>query len=120
MRKKSYKIGVDADKSRFRKGDTLIEIRKNKRNYKLLKKRCGQLNGLPFQPPHDVCQFQAVALNSLVNQEQFQPHPINTYIVPLKSSGGSTNGTPQVSNLQNNTQPVVVFHIILEYWKKDV
>ncbi|GAA0175514.1 hypothetical protein LIER_41927 [Lithospermum erythrorhizon] len=30
MRKKSYKIGINADKARFRRGDSLIENMKNK------------------------------------------------------------------------------------------
>lgn len=39
MRKKSYKIGVDADEARRRREDNLVEIRKNKREDNLLKKR---------------------------------------------------------------------------------
>ncbi|KAL1312926.1 hypothetical protein HN51_039503 [Arachis hypogaea] len=38
-RKKSYKIGVDADEARRRREDNLVEIRKNKREDSLLKKR---------------------------------------------------------------------------------
>lgn len=38
-RKKSYKSGVDADDARRRREDNLVEIRKNKREDSLLKKR---------------------------------------------------------------------------------
>lgn len=38
-RKKSYKTGVDADEARRRREDNLVEIRKNKREDSLLKKR---------------------------------------------------------------------------------
>ncbi|XP_047340736.1 importin subunit alpha-4-like [Impatiens glandulifera] len=39
VRKKSYKVGVDADEARRRREDNLVEIRKNKREDSLLKKR---------------------------------------------------------------------------------
>ncbi|KAE8677927.1 Importin subunit alpha [Hibiscus syriacus] len=39
VRKKSYKIGVDADEARRRREDNLVEIRKKKRQDNLLKKR---------------------------------------------------------------------------------
>ncbi|XP_019169405.1 PREDICTED: importin subunit alpha-4-like isoform X2 [Ipomoea nil] len=39
VRKKSYKIGVDADEARRRREDNLVEIRKSKREDNLLKKR---------------------------------------------------------------------------------
>ncbi|KAK9920008.1 hypothetical protein M0R45_028575 [Rubus argutus] len=39
VRKKSYKSGVDADDARRRREDNLVEIRKNKREDSLLKKR---------------------------------------------------------------------------------
>uniref|UniRef100_A0A7N0U9J2 Importin subunit alpha n=1 Tax=Kalanchoe fedtschenkoi TaxID=63787 RepID=A0A7N0U9J2_KALFE len=38
-RKKSYKVGVDADEARRRREDNLVEIRKNKREDNLQKKR---------------------------------------------------------------------------------
>ncbi|KAL0412891.1 UNVERIFIED_CONTAM: Importin subunit alpha-4 [Sesamum radiatum] len=52
VRKKSYKIGVDADEARRRREDNLVEIRKSKREDNLLKKRReGLLNGsFPLQP----------------------------------------------------------------------
>ncbi|THG15184.1 hypothetical protein TEA_009957 [Camellia sinensis var. sinensis] len=39
VRKKSYKTGVDGDEARRRREDNLVEIRKNKREDNLLKKR---------------------------------------------------------------------------------
>ncbi|KAL5700334.1 Importin subunit alpha-4 [Ranunculus cassubicifolius] len=39
VRKKSYKTGVDGDEARRRREDNLVEIRKNKREDSLLKKR---------------------------------------------------------------------------------
>ncbi|KAM7481817.1 hypothetical protein LguiB_006400 [Lonicera macranthoides] len=39
VRKKSYKTGVDADEARRRREDNMVEIRKNKREDNLLKKR---------------------------------------------------------------------------------
>ncbi|PKI76121.1 importin subunit alpha-4 [Punica granatum] len=45
-RKKSYKTGVDAEEARRRREDNLVEIRKNKREDSLLKKR---REGLPLQ-----------------------------------------------------------------------
>ncbi|KAI3448469.1 hypothetical protein Pfo_005134 [Paulownia fortunei] len=52
VRKKGYKIGVDAEEARRRREDNLVEIRKNKREDNLLKKRReGLLNGsFPQQP----------------------------------------------------------------------
>ncbi|XP_074321080.1 importin subunit alpha-4-like [Silene latifolia] len=44
VRKKSYKIGVDADEARRRREDNLVEIRKNKREDNLLKKRREGMN----------------------------------------------------------------------------
>lgn len=54
VRKKSYKIGVDADEARRRREDNLVEIRKNKREDNLLKKRREGL--LQSQQLHDATQ----------------------------------------------------------------
>ncbi|KAL2231308.1 importin subunit alpha-4 [Sesamum indicum] len=64
VRKKSYKIGVDAEEARRRREDNLVEIRKNKREDNLLKKRReGLLSGsFPLQPqlfPLDPVQSSA-------------------------------------------------------------
>ncbi|KAL3638194.1 Importin subunit alpha-4 [Castilleja foliolosa] len=52
VRKKGYKTGVDAEEARRRREDNMVEIRKNKREDNLLKKRReGLLNGsFPQQP----------------------------------------------------------------------
>ncbi|KAF2307328.1 hypothetical protein GH714_026383 [Hevea brasiliensis] len=49
VRKKAYKTGVDADEARRRREDNLVEIRKNKREDNLLKKR---REGLLLQSQH--------------------------------------------------------------------
>lgn len=64
VRKKGYKIGVDAEEARRRREDNLVEIRKNKREDNLLKKRReGLPNGsFPQQPqlfPVDTSQSPA-------------------------------------------------------------
>lgn len=64
VRKKGYKIGVDAEEARRRREDNLVEIRKSKREDNLLKKRReGLPNGTfpqqtPLFPP-DPSQFPA-------------------------------------------------------------
>ncbi|KAK9692147.1 hypothetical protein RND81_09G243600 [Saponaria officinalis] len=55
VRKKSYKIGVDADEARRRREDNLVEIRKNKREDNLLKKRREGMNMmLQSQPQQSI------------------------------------------------------------------
>nr|GMD05757.1 importin subunit alpha-4 [Ipomoea batatas] len=58
VRKKSYKIGVDADEARRRREDNLVEIRKNKREDNLLKKR---REGLLLQSQHVIDATQSPA-----------------------------------------------------------
>ena len=51
-RKKTYKVAVDADEARRKREDNLIEIRKNKREESLLKKRKdGMLNQVDLNHP---------------------------------------------------------------------
>lgn len=51
VRKKGYKLGVDADEARRRREDNLVEIRKNKREDSLLKKRReGLASGTALHP----------------------------------------------------------------------
>lgn len=59
-RKKSYKVGVDADEARRRREDTMVEIRKNKREDNLLKKRREGFPILTQQQLSDVSQSPAV------------------------------------------------------------
>ncbi|KAL9233464.1 hypothetical protein vseg_008462 [Gypsophila vaccaria] len=66
IRKKSYKIGVDADEARRRREDNLVEIRKNKREDNLLKKRREGFNFMPQQSLiHDPPQFLDKKLESI-------------------------------------------------------
>ncbi|KAG9130648.1 hypothetical protein Leryth_011912 [Lithospermum erythrorhizon] len=58
VRKKSYKIGVDADEARRRREDNLIEIRKSKREDNLLKKRREGLVGIQNHHLNDGSQSQ--------------------------------------------------------------
>ncbi|XP_010549392.1 PREDICTED: importin subunit alpha-4 [Tarenaya hassleriana] len=51
LRKKIYKTGVDADDARRRREDNLVEIRKNKREDSLLKKRREGMTQLPSLAP---------------------------------------------------------------------
>lgn len=60
-RKKSYKVGVDADEARRRREDSMVEIRKNKREDNLLKKRREGFPILAQQRLHDdISQSPAV------------------------------------------------------------
>ncbi|KAI5658497.1 hypothetical protein M9H77_27290 [Catharanthus roseus] len=64
-RKKSYKVGVDADEARRRREDTMVEIRKNKREDNLLKKRREGFPILTQQQLSDVSQSPAVVERKL-------------------------------------------------------
>lgn len=67
VRKKSYKIGVDADEARRRREDNLVEIRKSKREDNLLKKRREGmvLQSQPQPLPHDASQNIEKKLESI-------------------------------------------------------
>ncbi|XP_042516060.1 importin subunit alpha-4-like [Macadamia integrifolia] len=66
VRKKSYKTGVDADEARRRREDNLVEIRKNKREDNLLKKRReGQLLSQQAVEPSQSAQGIERRLESL-------------------------------------------------------
>ncbi|KAL6527589.1 hypothetical protein OROMI_029400 [Orobanche minor] len=56
VRRSRYKVAVDADEGRRRREDNLVEIRKNKREENLLKKRREGLQA-QFQPAVDVPQL---------------------------------------------------------------
>lgn len=71
VRKKGYKIGVDAEEARRRREDNMVEIRKNKREDNLLKKRReGLLNNnfqqLQQQFPLDPSQSPAVVEKKVI------------------------------------------------------
>ncbi|KAL2490372.1 Importin subunit alpha-4 [Abeliophyllum distichum] len=70
VRKKGYKIGVDAEEARRRREDNMVEIRKNKREDNLLKKRREGLLNNNFQQlqqhfPLDPSQAPAVVEKKL-------------------------------------------------------
>ncbi|KAL3652910.1 hypothetical protein CASFOL_002591 [Castilleja foliolosa] len=50
VRRSRYKVAVDADEGRRRREDNMVEIRKNKREENLLKKRREGLQAQQFQP----------------------------------------------------------------------
>uniref|UniRef100_A0A7C9D8L5 IBB domain-containing protein n=1 Tax=Opuntia streptacantha TaxID=393608 RepID=A0A7C9D8L5_OPUST len=75
VRKKSYKIGVDADEARRRREDNLVEIRKSKREDNLLKKR---REGMLLQS-----QPQPIINDASQNIEK--KVKVSVLIVPLKS-----------------------------------
>ncbi|XP_071722171.1 importin subunit alpha-4-like [Rutidosis leptorrhynchoides] len=60
VRKKGYKTGVDAEEARRRREDNLVEIRKNKREDSLLKKRREGLQLLQSQPLNDASSTNAL------------------------------------------------------------
>ncbi|XP_024036257.1 importin subunit alpha-2-like [Citrus clementina] len=51
VRRNRYKVAVDADEGRRRREDNMVEIRKNKREESLLKKRREGLQSQQFPPP---------------------------------------------------------------------
>ncbi|CAA0825482.1 Importin subunit alpha-1 [Striga hermonthica] len=54
VRRSRYKVAVDADEGRRRREDNMVEIRKNKREENLLKKRREGLQAQQFQPAVNV------------------------------------------------------------------
>lgn len=61
VRKKSYKVAVDADEARRKREDNMVEIRKNKREENLLKKRREGMQAQAFVPT-----MQATAMEKKV------------------------------------------------------
>lgn len=57
VRRNRYKVAVDADEGRRRREDNMVEIRKNKREENLQKKRREGLQALQFQPTVNVPQL---------------------------------------------------------------
>lgn len=57
VRRNRYKVAVDADEGRRRREDNMVEIRKNKREENLQKKRREGLQALQFQPAVNVPQL---------------------------------------------------------------
>lgn len=67
VRKKGYKTGVDADEARRRREDNLVEIRKNKREDNLLKKR---REGLLLQPQQQGLDASQNAIEKKVKKKK--------------------------------------------------
>lgn len=57
VRRNRYKVAVDAEEGRRRREDNMVEIRKNKREENLQKKRREGLPGKQFQPVVNVPQL---------------------------------------------------------------
>ncbi|KAG8389539.1 hypothetical protein BUALT_Bualt02G0239800 [Buddleja alternifolia] len=57
VRRSRYKVAVDADEGRRRREDNMVEIRKNRREESLLKKRREGLQAQQLQPSVNVPQF---------------------------------------------------------------
>lgn len=74
-RRSRYKVAVDADDGRRRREENMVEIRKNKREENLLKKR---REGLQVQ------QLQSSAAVSLLDKKvvQFIPFCFPQYLIP--------------------------------------
>ncbi|KAJ7531343.1 hypothetical protein O6H91_14G055100 [Diphasiastrum complanatum] len=66
VRKKSYKVAVDADEARRKREDNMVEIRKSKREESLLKKR---REGMQSQ------QFSTVAQSAALEKKQLESLP---------------------------------------------
>ncbi|KAK6120158.1 hypothetical protein DH2020_046064 [Rehmannia glutinosa] len=58
VRRSRYKVAVDAEEGRRRREDNMVEIRKNKREENLLKKRREGLQAQQFQPTVNVPQSE--------------------------------------------------------------
>ncbi|CAA2993625.1 importin subunit alpha-like [Olea europaea subsp. europaea] len=56
VRRSKYKVAVDAEEGRRRREDNMVEIRKNRREEGLLKKRREGLQAQQFQPTVNVPQ----------------------------------------------------------------
>ncbi len=58
VRKKGYKLAVDAEEARRKREDNLVEIRKNKRDESLLKKRREGLQSQHFSSSVQVADIE--------------------------------------------------------------
>ncbi|XP_023545266.1 importin subunit alpha-4-like isoform X2 [Cucurbita pepo subsp. pepo] len=92
VRKKSYKTGVDADEARRRREDNLVEIRKNKREDSLLKKRREGLL-LHSQQLLDAAQIAAAA------EKRLESIPVLVQGVWSADTAGQLEATTQFRKL---------------------
>jgi importin subunit alpha-1 len=65
VRKKGYKLAVDAEEARRKREDNLVEIRKNKRDESLLKKRREGLQSQHFSSSVQVADIEKKQLESV-------------------------------------------------------
>jgi hypothetical protein len=65
VRKKGYKLAVDAEEARRKREDNLVEIRKNKRDESLLKKRKEGLQSQHFSSSVQVADIEKKQLESV-------------------------------------------------------
>ncbi|KDP23371.1 hypothetical protein JCGZ_23204 [Jatropha curcas] len=93
VRKKAYKTGVDADEARRRREDNLVEIRKNKREDNLLKKR---REGLLLQSQNLVDASQNAAA---VEKRQLESIPVMVQGVWSNDPGLQLDATTQFRKL---------------------
>jgi len=83
VRKKGYKLAVDADEARRKREDNMVEIRKNKRDESLLKKRREGLQ----QPQQQLfsSSTQAVGMEKKVKRDPAN-RMCNSFLYPSCSS----------------------------------
>ncbi|KAJ9180352.1 hypothetical protein P3X46_008610 [Hevea brasiliensis] len=92
VRKKAYKTGVDADEARRRREDNLVEIRKNKREDNLLKKR---REGLLLQPQH----LLDAAQNAAAIEKRLESIPVMVQAVWSDDPASQLEATTQFRKL---------------------
>ncbi|KAL5580371.1 hypothetical protein UlMin_012813 [Ulmus minor] len=93
-RKKSYKTGVDADEARRRREDNLVEIRKNKREDSLLKKRRDGLV-LPSQQEQSIDGSQ----NAAVLEKRLESIPVMVQAIWSDDPNSQLEATTQFRKL---------------------
>ncbi|GAA0138876.1 hypothetical protein LIER_42555 [Lithospermum erythrorhizon] len=140
IRQSRYKVMMDADEGRRRREDNMIEKWKNRRKKSLFTKRNEelqlhyqtsnvsqveiQLNELPYLPHKSPLTVECKN-ETILFLWKGQLHPTeSTFKTSLDrgfGKGKKRPRKPQVSNLHDNNEPVVVvFHSILDNWNKDV
>lgn len=93
VRKKSYKTGVDADEARRRREDNLVEIRKNKREDNLLKKR---REGLVL---HQSQQLSDASQNPVAIEKRLESIPLMVQGVWSEDPAAQVEATTQFRKL---------------------
>ncbi|KAI3815478.1 hypothetical protein L1987_15147 [Smallanthus sonchifolius] len=65
VRRNRYKVAVDAEEGRRRREDNMVEIRKNRREESLQKKRREGIAASQFPVPYSICREEDTALENL-------------------------------------------------------